>query len=261
MATLQTLLLNSRVQIQTRYSAGKIHPAQSVLMLFSRLVLFGLFQALAAVIFTLLGSSEAWQASIAWWPVTATLANLVNLLLLTVLARNEGMRLIDLYRVEKHNIGKELLVVLGFLVLAAPISMLPNIAIGNWLFGDVNLASALMFRPLPRWVIYMIMVAFPITIALSEMPNYYSYVMPRLEAMIKKPWLAVGIAGVFHALQHVTLPLIFDVRFILWRLLMFLPFALFVATILRLRPRQLPYMLVVHALMDSSLAFYFLAAS
>jgi hypothetical protein len=41
---------------------------------------------------------------------------------------------------------------------------------------------------------------------------------------------------------------------LLYRLLMFLPFALLVGISLRLRPRLLPYFAVVHGLMDMSLA-------
>lgn len=50
--------------------------------------------------------------------------------------------------------------------------------------------------------------------------------------------------------QHITLPLLFDVRFIVWRLLMFLPFALFLGLVIHWHKQLLPYLMVVHALMD-----------
>ncbi len=48
------------------------------------------------------------------------------------------------------------------------------------------------------------------------------------------------------------LPLILDGRFMLWRLGMYLPFALFAGLILKLRPTLLPYFMIIHALADLS---------
>ena len=52
------------------------------IMLFSRTVLFLGWQAVIAGIYVLLGSSSAWTAAAAWWPLTATLTNLSCLFLL-----------------------------------------------------------------------------------------------------------------------------------------------------------------------------------
>ena len=63
------------------------------------------------------------------------------------------------------------------------------------------------------------------------------------------------------AFQHVTLPLVFDLHFLLWRLLMFIPFALMVGMVLRWRSRLLIYMVIIHGLMDFYAAWLILAAS
>jgi hypothetical protein len=55
-------------------------------------------------------------------------------------------------------------------------------------------------------------------------------------------------------------PFIPDGRFILYRLVMFLPFALLVAVVIRQRPRLMPYLAIVHILMDMSIAIMFLTA-
>jgi hypothetical protein len=80
---------------------------------------------------------------------------------------------------------------------------------------------------------------FPATIALAELPTYFAYDMPRLEVIIGR-WSEVVLAGLALAAQHMTLPLIFDGRFLVWRLGMFLPFALLVAIVLRWPPRSCP---------------------
>jgi hypothetical protein len=54
------------------------------------------------------------------------------------------------------------------------------------------------------------------------------------------------------------LPLIFGGGFILWRLLMYLHFALFAGLLLKLRPTLLPYTMIVHALADVSAVLVYL---
>ena len=73
-------------------------------------------------------------------------------------------------------------------------------------------------------------------------------------------WLALVLASLGLSAQHMTLPLILDSRFILWRALMFLPFAVYLALLLKFRPRLLPYLMVSHFLIDLlALSTYFLA--
>jgi membrane protease YdiL (CAAX protease family) len=79
-------------------------------------------------------------------------------------------------------------------------------------------------------------------------------VRPRLEERVG-PVAAVALASLFLALQHLALPLRFDLRFIAWRALMFLPFALLLGWVLRRRPSFMPYLMAVHGLMDLSAAW------
>jgi hypothetical protein len=153
-----------------------------------------------------------------------------------------------------------LFIVIQAFIAGGPIAFFPNILLGNWLFGDVAKTSAILFQPLPAWAV-LLNLPFPLTIALAELPIYYGYVMPRLEALSGRTWLAVGLAFLWHAEQHVALPLVFDWRFILWRFGMFLPFALLVALALRWRPRLMPYMMVGHCLIDMTVAVMVLSAS
>jgi hypothetical protein len=62
-------------------------------------------------------------------------------------------------------------------------------------------------------------------------------------------------------LQHIAVPLLFDARYILWRGLMFIPFAFFAAIVLHWRPRLLPYMVIAHVLMDMSFVAMLLSAA
>lgn len=220
------------------------------LMLPARLVLFAFWQLVFALLLVLLGTADTWVAAAAWWPVTAVLANLVCIWLLVSLYRQEGTRFWDVFRIQRQTIKKDLLILLGTLILAGPIAFLPNMLTATWLFGTQEVALDMFLEPLPAWGIVLAAVLFPITIALSELPTYFAYCMPRLETQTGRRWLAVLLPSLFLAIQHTTLPLLFDGRFILWRLLMYIPFALFVGLLLRWRPQLLPYLIVVHGLLD-----------
>ena len=99
---------------------------------------------------------------------------------------------------------------------------------------------------------------FPLTIWFAELPTYFGYCMPRLEAQLKNGWLAWIIASFFLAAQHVFLPLILNGAYLLWRFGMFLPFALITGLALKLRPGLLPYFVVVHALIDITTVLVYL---
>jgi hypothetical protein len=171
------------------------------------------------------------------------------------LLRPEGLRLTDLYAWDRSRVRQDILPLLGLLFISGPVTFLPNQLLATWLFGSAEAPLALMLQPLPLWAAVFAGVLFPITIALTELPMYYGYVRPRLEVLWQQPWAAVAVAVFWHAAQHTALPLLFDWRFAAWRLGMFLPFALLVALVLRWRPSLMPYMMVVHGLMDLSMVF------
>ncbi len=218
-------------------------------MLFSRTLLFAMFQVLIAGILALLSSPAPWDDSAGWWTISALCANLVSIALLAWLFRRENMRYFDFIPFSRRTIWKDVRLVLTLTIVLIPIATFPNQWLATWLFGSEEIAFALMFRPLPLWA-GMISLLFPLTIAFAELPAYFGYAMPRLEKQLGNGWLAWTLASFFLALQHITLPLILDWRFIAWRLGMFIPLAFLLGLSLKLRPRLFPYLMAVHALLD-----------
>jgi len=252
---------NITASASKRVGGGQVAWGKTLGMLAARTLLFVLFQLLIALIYWIGGSAAAFEESVAWWPATAVLANLVCIALLDRLARGEGLRLSDLYRGAQGKFPRDLWIILGLFLLVGPIAWLPNIAIGTWLFGESIVPVRMMFHPLPDWALFPLMALFPLTIALAELPTYMGYVQPRLAALTGRGWLAVLVTGLALAAQHAAMPLIWDGRFIAYRMLMFLPFALFVAVTIRWRPSLLPYWMVGHGLIDFGTMMTVLMAS
>lgn len=229
------------------------------LMLISRSALFILFQLLIALIAAVAGrmsGSEAWDESTRWWTFMATLANLVSLFFLVRLFRAEGKHYLDVIKFSRATFKTDLLWFIGFSLIGLPIAATPMNVLGNAIFGDRMTPIYMMFRPLPVWAL-VLSLFFPLTIAFAELPTYFAYVMPRLATQFRNGWTAWLIASFFLGAQHIFLPLIFDGGFMLWRLGMYMPFALFAGLLLKLRPTLLPYFMIVHAPVDiSAVAVY-----
>jgi hypothetical protein len=233
-------------------------PAAPWLMLISRSALFFGLQLLIALGFMATGTNGAWKESARWWPLVAAGANLISLTLLVRLFRAEGKRFWDLLRFRRESWKGDVLWLLGTSVIGLPLAGAPMMVLAPWLYGDSLTAARVMFQPLPSWALVLSFI-FPLTIWFAELPTYFGYVMPRLAAQLKNGWAAWLVAALFLALQHVFLPFLPDPRFWAYRALMYLPFALFAGLVIKLRPQLLPYMVIVHALMDiSALSVYWM---
>lgn len=232
----------------------------SWLLLFGRSGLFLLVQALFALGFSLGGSASPWDDGAAWWPFTVTIANLLCLGGMIFLFRAEGKNYWEIFRIRRENVKSDLLALLSTAIIG-PLGYFPNILLANWLFGDSQSVLDLLVRPLPLWAVYASLILFPVAQGLIELPLYFAAVMPRLDSRRFPDLRPVILPALMLGLQHFAIPFVFDFRFILWRALMYIPFAFGVGILLHWRPRLLPYFATIHVLMDLSFASMLLAAA
>lgn len=212
-------------------------------------------QAVVTLGFTLAALPDPGRAAADWWLAWFALASIVNLVILRFLLRRESVSIRDFYlgRDSGSDRASDLKWVAGGLAVAAPLGILPNLILSTALWGDTSIGATLSFRPLPIIAGLAILAVFPIVHALAELPTYFGYVMPRLASSTGWSLRALILCACVLSLQHVFLPLLFDWRYIVWRALMFLPFALWMGYIIYRRPTTLPYLVVAHALLDASL--------
>lgn len=192
--------------------------------------------------------------------LSATLTNIVSIVLLWRLFRREGIRFIDIFRFERSTLKKDLLLFLGVTLIAGPIVFAPGYLLSNLIWNDPDVLTALMFRSIEPWVAYPLLLAFPVTIAMAELATYFVYIMPRLKLQMTPRWLALVLPVLFLSLQHCTLPFIPDAGFILYRALVFLPFASLIGLSLWFRPSLFPYFAVLHGILDFATGLMFLPA-
>ncbi len=230
-------------------------------MLVARSALAAGLQLTFAGVALVAGANDPWRAAADWWLGWFAIANVLTLVLLRGALRREGRRLRDLYAVRRGSVRADLPWVIGALLLAGPIGFLPNILLGQALWGNAQVGADLSFRALPIAAAILILLAFPIVQAAAELPAYFGYVMPHLESRYGWRARALIVTAIVLSTQHVFLPLLFDWRFLVWRGLMFIPFALWIGFVIQRRPSTLPYLAVAHGLLDASLPVLVLMAS
>jgi len=229
-------------------------------MLFSRITLFVVFQICFFALFSVLGKNNPWMLAAAYWPFVMVCTNIVCVILLSCLLKREGIRYKDFFVFNKGTVIKDLLLSTGLLFVIGGLGFLPSPLLGNWFFGDAMIGNRLFFQPLPPWAVVVTLVLFPLSMPFGELTTYFGYVMPRLELTTNSKPLAIILPALMLSLQHAALPLLFnlDGMFLLWRALVFLPFAFALAFIIRWKPRLFPFFLVGHFLIDIGTAMMFL---
>ena len=216
----------------------------SLLLLPSRMIMFLVFQGLIAL---LIGSFPESQH---YWLLSASATNLVSILILITLLKQEGIRFLGLFRFKRETWKSDLVRFLLLTLVCGPVVFLPNHFLSIWIFGDVSIPFNMMFQPMKLPLLIMITVIFPVTIAFAELATYFAYIMPRLKLQLKHGWMSVALPVVFLAIQHCTLPFIPDGSFIAYRALVYLPFACVIGTALYFRPSLFPYFALLHGILD-----------
>jgi hypothetical protein len=221
---------------------GKIR--KSLFLLPSRMIMFLLFQALIALL------AGSFAESQKYWLVTASATNVVSILILISLIRAEGGHFLGLFRFAKETWKKDLPAFLALTIVCGPVVFIPNHFLSIWIFGDDSIPFNMMFQPVSLTLTLVILVLFPVTIAFAELATYFAYIMPRLKSHLRYKWLSVALPVAFLAIQHCTLPFIPDLDFVLYRALVYLPFALVIGIALYFKPPLFPYFAVLHGILD-----------
>ncbi|MBX6331878.1 MAG: hypothetical protein IRY91_08525 [Gemmatimonadaceae bacterium] len=240
---------NSHDALLQRREAGTLTWHAPALMLFARSVLAVGAQAVIAAIFALQGSPTAWHDSEPWLPVYGTLIDAGCLALLWRLTRREGIGLFDLVGFVRGRLGRDLLLGVA-LVPVSLVFILAGTSAANWIvYGTLAPPYLPGGLPLPA-VLYGVLV-WPFIWGLTEQMTYNGYLLPRFQVLCRSTGVAVAVVSFVWSLQHSFMPLTFDAKFMLYRLLAPVPFSIF-QTLLYLRLRRLIPFALAHALMDGA---------
>ena len=254
-------LPNASESLAPLVAGGRIPMIRVWGMLALRSVLtFALLLALATALATA-GRTGVVAASAAWWLWFVTAANVICIYLMARFGRNEGLRLRDIYFASRSTWKDDVVWALGAFAVIAIVVFLPSALLATVLWGDAAYPNRMLIQPLPPVAVYPLFLFFPVTQALAELPIYWGYVAPRLQAAGKNRWLVITIVGAVLSLQHMFFSFQLDVRYDLWLAIKFLPFALWTGFVVNRRPTTLPYLMGMHFALDALIPLLVLLVS
>jgi len=246
-------MMNSPETLNPKIITGQIPMRRIWGMLALRPGLPFVLLLLTALAYRLSGSFSAIQASSAWWLWFVTITNIVCISLYIYFGRKEGVNLREMYLFNRSTFKGDMLWLLIALVGSGVFAMLPGSLLAKVLWNDANLPNTMLLQPLPLLAVYPLLVLMPVTQGLAELPVYWGYVGIRLKAAGMNKWMVILLVGLVLSLQHMFFAFQLDWRYDLWLAIKFFPFALWTGFIMDRRPTTLPYLMIVHFLMDASL--------
>ena len=188
--------------------------------------------------------------------VSGTLVDLMSLGTLTWLTRREGIRLVDLLNLRRERLGRDLALGLGDLAALAPAVGI-GAALTRLFYGPSGQAPQVtVARGLPRMATVYSVVVWPAIWGATEEATYVGYTLPRLEAVVGNTTVSVALVSVVWALQHESLPLLPDRRYLVYRPLSALPITLTMTLLARLQDRQLLPLIVPHWASNAASALF-----
>jgi CAAX prenyl protease-like protein len=247
-----TMDSNSNEAILFRVNAGRLTWRAPALMLFARAAIAVAAQGLVAAIFALRSSPTPWHDAEPWLPVYATLIDGGCLGLLWWLTRREGIRLFDLLGYERTHLGRDVLLGLA-LIPACLVFILGGVSGAGWIvYGTLTPPFLFGSLPLPA-ALYGVLV-FPLLWGFTEQMTYNGYLLPRFQVLGRSTALAIVFVAFEWSLQHAFMPLTFNSKYMVFRLLSSIPNSVF-QTLLYLRFRRLVPLAIAHGVMDGASVF------
>jgi membrane protease YdiL (CAAX protease family) len=222
-----------------------------IILVFTRFILALLIQLTVAGFLFLDGTLNPIESAGHWFTVYGSLIDIVCLVLISNLIKKENLKLLDLINIKGQTFVKTAWTSLGYILLFLPMSVVGMSISSFLLFGDPIPQQTM--GGIPLWGAIYSITLWPLLWAVSEQLTYQGYALPRIAEQWKVKWLAIAIVSFGWALQHAALPLSLDWRYIVVRILSFIPVAVAMTWLYMRSKRLLPF-IVAHWVMDLTAA-------
>jgi membrane protease YdiL (CAAX protease family) len=238
--------------IKDLYASRGLSWSPVIFFLPARMIFAFLAQGLTAGLFASQGSSDAWRDAAAWWPVYSTITDVFCLLCLIWLTRREGRTLGDLVGVTGRSMLKQLAWTPAYLLAVAPGAILASF-ITQAYYGTAAPPYLSIVHLTPAGAIYSLII-WPVIWVITEELVYLGYLLPRLEALFGRTWLAVLVVIVFWGLQHLAIPFLPDGTYLVARVIAAMAAVSGFAVVFVLWRRRLIPLIGAHYIADLSTA-------
>ena len=189
-----------------------------------------------------------------WWSVADTIVNLLTIAMLIFAARSTGQTFAELIGYKKGQTKVHQVVIVSVVILV--LGMGGMFLAGFLCYGVIPYAPPMVIAPIPVVLAAVNIPLLPITTAFAEDGLYLGCGVNN----IKNKYAAVLVPALFYALQHSFIPTLFDVRYILYRFLSFLPLTVILCAYYYKKRDPVPIM-IGHTIIDVATVAQIMATS
>lgn len=189
-----------------------------------------------------------------WWSPVASIVNILLIALLLFLCKKSGITFAKLINYQKGKTKGFEVFILTMLILM--VGMSGMYIAGFICYGVIPYAAPMMIAPVPLWIAVINLVVLPVSTAVAEDSLYLGCGVNQ----IKNKWASIFVPAFFFALQHSFIPVLFDVKYILYRFLSFLPLTIILCIYYYKKRNPVP-VIIGHAVIDLATAVQILMTS
>ena len=189
-----------------------------------------------------------------WWSVVVSIVNIGTIVLLILAAKCAKTNYWELINCHKGQTSFRQ--VIGVTLAILIIGMF-GMYLAGWLcYGKLPYAAPMMIAPIPVWLAIVNVIILPVSTAFAEDGLYLGCGVNQ----IRNKYAAVVIPALLFALQHSFIPTLFDIRYIIYRFLSFLPLTIILCLYYYRRRNPVPIM-IGHTVIDLATVMQILATS
>lgn len=189
-----------------------------------------------------------------WWSIADTIVNLLTIAMLIFAAGSTGQTFAELIGYKKGQTKVRQVVIMSVIILV--VGMGGMYLAGFLCYGVIPYAAPMIIAPIPVVLAAVNIPLLPITTVFAEDGLYLGCGVNN----IKNKYAAVLVPAFFYALQHSFIPTLFDVRYILYRFLSFLPLTVIICAYYYKKRDPVPIM-IGHAIIDVATVAQIMATS
>ena len=178
-----------------------------------------------------------------WWSIVATIVNITTILLLLLITKKININYSKLINYEKGKTKIKQVIIISLTVLFT--GTLGMYLAGFICYGKFPYAAPMMIAPIPPILAVLNFIILPLTVSFAEDGLYLGCGVNSF----KNKYMSILIPAFFYALQHSFIPTLWDVRFIIYRFLSFLPLTIILCWYYHKKKNPVPIM-IGHALIE-----------
>ena len=222
---------------------------KTALLLPIRSVIFALIFTIGSVI----ANKEISEIS-NWWSIVATLVNIITILLLILAAKKKDKTFWELINYEKGKTKISQVIVVSVIILF--VGMGGMYLSGYLCYQKFPFLAPMMIAPVPAALAIINIPLLPVTTAFAEDGLYLGCGVNQ----IKNKTAAIIFPAFFFAVQHSFIPTLFDIRYMIYRFVSFLPLTMILCWYYYKKRDPIPIM-IGHAIIDVATVLQILATS